>query len=132
MRPTIGNGKICYVEMPATDRERSAAFYHAVFGWTIRTRGDGSTAFDDGVGEVSGAWVTGRPPQGEPGLLVYIMVDSVAATIEAVIANGGELVQARTRGGAGRRRCNAPPPGAAGLRSRSAQAAGVSSSAGGV
>ena len=57
------------------------------------TRGDGATAFDDGVGEVSGTWVTGRPPQGEPGLLVYIMVDSVAATIEAVIANGGELVQ---------------------------------------
>ena len=36
--------------------------------------------------------MTGRPPQGEPGLLVYIMADSVAATIE-VIANGGELVQ---------------------------------------
>jgi len=28
-----------------------------------------------------------------PGLLVYIMVDSVAATIDAVIANGGRLVQ---------------------------------------
>lgn len=93
MRPTIGNGKICYVEMPATDIERSAAFYRAVFGWTIRIRRDGSTAFDDGVGEVSGTWVIGRPPQGEPGLLVYIMVDSVAASIEAVIANGGELVQ---------------------------------------
>ena len=39
---TIGNGKICYVEMPATDMERSAAFYRALFGWTIRTRGDGS------------------------------------------------------------------------------------------
>ena len=93
MRPAIGNGKICYVEMPATDIERSAAFYRAVFGWTIRIREDGSTTFDDGVGEVSGTWVIGRPPQGEPGLLVYIMVDSVAASIEAVIANGGELVQ---------------------------------------
>ena len=64
-----------------------------MFGWTIRIREDGSTTFDDGVGEVSGTWVIGRPPQGEPGLLVYIMVDSVAASIEAVIANGGELVQ---------------------------------------
>ena len=64
------------------DIERSATFYRAVFGWTMRTRGDGSTAFDDGVGEVSGTWVTGRPPQGEPGLLVYIMVDSVVAAIE--------------------------------------------------
>jgi predicted enzyme related to lactoylglutathione lyase len=29
----------------------------------------------------------------EVGLLVYIMVDSVAATVEAVVANGGEIVQ---------------------------------------
>jgi predicted enzyme related to lactoylglutathione lyase len=29
----------------------------------------------------------------EPGLLIYIMVDSVAATVDAVIANGGELAQ---------------------------------------
>ena len=42
---------------------------------------------------MSGARATGRPPQGEPGLLVYIMVDSVAATVEAALANGGELVQ---------------------------------------
>lgn len=94
MAPTIGNGKICYVEMPAVDIARSAEFYRAVFGWNVRTRGDGATAFDDGVGEVSGTWVTGRPPSGEPGLLLYIMVDSVAATIDVVIEHGGELVQA--------------------------------------
>jgi predicted enzyme related to lactoylglutathione lyase len=29
----------------------------------------------------------------EPGLMVYIMCDSVPATIEAVIVQGGELVQ---------------------------------------
>jgi predicted enzyme related to lactoylglutathione lyase len=29
----------------------SADFYKAVFGWNIRKRGDGSTAFDDGVGK---------------------------------------------------------------------------------
>ena len=93
MPPTIGNGKICYVEMPAVDIERSAAFYRAVFGWRTRQRGDGHTAFDDAVGEVSGTWVTGRPPASVPGLLVYIMVDSVEATLEAVKANGGEVVQ---------------------------------------
>ena len=35
---------------------------------------------------MSGTWVVGRPASSEPGLLVYIMVDSVAATIDAVIA----------------------------------------------
>jgi len=93
MPPTLGNGKICYIEMPALDTQRSADFYANVFGWTIRRRGDGSTAFDDGVGEVSGTWVNGRPPASQPGLLLYIMVDSVEATIESVRAHGGEIVQ---------------------------------------
>jgi hypothetical protein len=93
MPPTIGNGKICYIEIPATDVARSAEFYKQAFGWSIRTRGDGATAFDDGVGEVSGAWVLGRPPAATPGLMVYIMVDSVSATTEKVLAAGGEIVQ---------------------------------------
>ena len=93
MPPTLKNGKICYIEIPATDLPRSAEFYRAVFGWSIRRRGDGQTAFDDGVGEVSGTWVAGRSPSREPGLLLYVMVDSVAATIDAIIAHGGELVQ---------------------------------------
>jgi uncharacterized protein len=93
MPPTFANGKICYIEMPATDIARSADFYNQVFGWTIRKRGNGSTAFDDAVGEVSGSWVPGRPPAANPGLLVYIMVDSVAATVDAAVAHGGEIVQ---------------------------------------
>jgi predicted enzyme related to lactoylglutathione lyase len=91
--PTIGNGKICYIEIPARDIRESAGFYERVFGWRIRQRGDGATAFDDSVGEVSGTWVTGRPPSTQPGLLFYIMVDSVADAIEAVRTHGGEIVQ---------------------------------------
>jgi uncharacterized protein len=94
MPPTLANGKICYLEIPAIDVARSAAFYEAVFGWRPRIRGDGATAFDDAVGEVSGAWVTGRPPSAMPGLLVYVMVDSVAETVAKVVAHGGEIVQA--------------------------------------
>ena len=87
------DGKICYVEIPATDVARSAAFYQRVFGWNIRQRGDGSTAFDDSTGQVSGAWVLGRPASAQPGLLLYIMRDSVAATLETIVAQGGETVQ---------------------------------------
>ena len=91
--PTLGNGKICYVEIPATDVALSADFYSKVFGWTIRQRGDGATAFDDAVGQVSGAFVTGRPPASQPGFMIYIWVDSVPETVEAVVANGCEIVQ---------------------------------------
>ena len=91
--PTLGNGKVCYIEIPALDIDRSAYFYREVFGWQIRHRDDGSMAFDDTVGEVSGSWVLGRKPAAEPGLLIYIMVDSVAATVDAVTAHGGKIVQ---------------------------------------
>jgi predicted enzyme related to lactoylglutathione lyase len=72
MPPTLANGKIC---------------------WHIRQRSDGHIAFDVTTGQVSGTWVTGRPASSQPGLLIYIMVDSVKEAIDAVIANGGELVQ---------------------------------------
>ena len=93
MPPTLANGKICYLEIPTADIPRSVKFYEAVFGWRTRKRGDGATAFDDGAGEVSGAWVTGRSSSPVPGLLLYVMVDSVAATAEAVVAQGGRIVQ---------------------------------------
>ncbi len=57
-QPTIGNGKICYTEIPAIDINSSVAFYKEVFDWQVRYRDDGSIAFDDAVGEVSGTWIT--------------------------------------------------------------------------
>ena len=91
--PNFANGKICYLEIPAVDIQRSAKFYSDVFGWKVRERGDGKLAFDDSTGEVSGTWVTGRPPSTSAGLLVYIMVDSVKATVDKLVAHGGKLVQ---------------------------------------
>ncbi|MEA2206896.1 MAG: uncharacterized protein QOE77_3672 [Blastocatellia bacterium] len=92
-QPTRANGKICYLEIPATDVATSSRFYTKVFGWQTRQRGDGSLAFDDTVGQVSGTWCTGRPPATHVGFLIYIMVDSVADAIEAILANGGSIVQ---------------------------------------
>jgi predicted enzyme related to lactoylglutathione lyase len=91
--PRLGNGKVCYLEIPAIDINQSSSFYRNVFGWQVRTRGDGKLAFDDAVGEVSGTWILGRKAASQPGLLIYIMVDNVAAAIEAVAAHGGAIVQ---------------------------------------
>ena len=92
--PTLGHGKICYMEIPADDIQRSAAFYKEVFHWHIRNDNDGNASFDDAVGEVSGTWVTDRKPATEPGLMVSIMVDSVADTLDAIVINGGKIIQA--------------------------------------
>lgn len=97
--PTLGNGKICYIEIPAINVEESAAFYQKFFSWTVRTRSNGSVAFDDGINEVSGTWVLGRKPSTEPGLMVSIMVDNVAETVAALKASGSKIVNEMALGG---------------------------------
>lgn len=92
--PTGKNGKICYLELPSTNVDKSAAFYAGAFGWNMRTRGDGARAFDDTTGEVSGSFVTGRSASASPGLLFYIMVDDIDQACKTVAANGGTIVQA--------------------------------------
>jgi predicted enzyme related to lactoylglutathione lyase len=91
--PNSAHGKICYVELPALDVARSAEFYRSVFGWKIRSRGDGATAFDDATGQVSGTWVAGRPPAAVAGIILYIMVDDAAAACRSIVAAGAEVVQ---------------------------------------
>jgi hypothetical protein len=91
--PSYANGKICYIEMAAKDIQKSSAFYTKVFGWMTRTRGDGSVAFDDTVGQVSGTWRTDRQPTTQTGLLIYIMVADIETTMAAIKANGGKIVQ---------------------------------------
>jgi predicted enzyme related to lactoylglutathione lyase len=94
MAPTPAYGKICYIEIPAVDPAASATFYEKVFGWHIRYPGDGENpAFDDGLGEVSGTWVSGRPPATGSGLLIYIMVDDAEAAVDKVVEHGGVIVQ---------------------------------------
>ena len=91
-KPKYRTGKICYLEIPARDVGQSAEFYKRVFGWQTRQRGDGSTAFDDSVNEVSGTWVLGRPAAAEVSLMVYIMVASAAKAIDAIRSAGGEII----------------------------------------
>ena len=91
--PTYAAGKICYVEIPAVDVERSADFYHSVFGWPLRRHDDGTLAFDDGVGEVSGMFVTGRKPVGDAGMIISIMVTDAIAACGAIETAGGTIVR---------------------------------------
>jgi len=99
MPPTPG--KISYVQIPAADVGESADFYETVFGWNIRRRDGGRIAFDDTTGEVSGVWLTDRPPSVEPGLLMYMNVEDVQRALEKIVEAGGEIVTPLTPQGEG-------------------------------
>lgn len=90
---SVIHGKICLIEIPASDPQRSAEFYQKVFHWNIRPHHDGSLAFDDPSGALSGRFVQKRLPAEQPGILIYILVESVAKAANAVMAAGGDIVQ---------------------------------------
>lgn len=85
--------RLCYLEIPAIDLNRSVTFYEKTFGWNIRRRDSTHPSFDDATGDVSGAWVTGRDISSRPGLLPYVWVDSIDATLSKVLAQGGAVVE---------------------------------------
>ena len=85
--------RFCYMEIPALDAKASAKFYESVFGWEIRDIESARPRFDDASGNISGAWVTGRDASREPGLLAYVWVDSIEASVALVAAHGGEIVK---------------------------------------
>ena len=85
------HGKLSYMQIPAVDALRSAAFYRDVFGWTVGDNPD-HVSFRDTTGELIGAWVTGRAIAAEPGVLPYIYVRDVRDTIATLESHGGEVV----------------------------------------
>ena len=96
----MAHGKICYLEIPADTAEASAEFYSRIFGWKVRTRGDGQLAFDD-AGGVSGTWVKASDRTPDERTRTYIMVDDISATLKQIEAAGGRITTPRKEIGPG-------------------------------
>jgi predicted enzyme related to lactoylglutathione lyase len=88
------HGGLSYLEIPAVDPRRSAAFYEKVLGWSVQERDTDDFRFDDATGHLIGQWVTGRAISREPGLLPYMYVDRIDDAVERVAAHGGAVVKA--------------------------------------
>jgi uncharacterized protein len=87
--PRVG---ISYLRVPAIDPRRSAAFYEGVFDWSVDADRD-EPSFEDGTGHVIGYCMADLPVVGEAGVLPYVFVERVDATLERVVAQGGEVVR---------------------------------------
>jgi predicted enzyme related to lactoylglutathione lyase len=84
-------GGVSYLRIPARDVPQSADFYHTVFGWRLRGTAE-SPSFSDGTGHVIGHWRTDLPAAGEAGVLPYIYVTDLDATLRAATDRGAGLV----------------------------------------
>jgi predicted enzyme related to lactoylglutathione lyase len=80
------HGQIDYVQLPALDIERSAAFYEKAFGW--------STDPDNGSFEAPGMigqLTTDQSPAATGGPVLWISADDLSGALKGVVANGGKV-----------------------------------------
>lgn len=92
---------VSYFEIPATDLDRAAAFYQAVFHMLLeRTTIDGHPMAlfpESGEAGITGALCTGDSyVPSHHGTRVYFAVDSIDAILESVVQHGGRVLYPRT------------------------------------
>jgi hypothetical protein len=92
-RQLARHGALSYLEIPAVEVRRSAAFYAEVFGWTVGAGDTDNPKFADQIGHLIGRWVTGRAISREPGLLPYVYVDRIDDVVKLVVSHGGEILR---------------------------------------
>jgi predicted enzyme related to lactoylglutathione lyase len=97
MRHHPPHGQIGYLQLPAIDVRRSAAFYETVFGWSV----DLTHGSFEAPG-IIGQWTTERQPMNEDGPVVWISAGALWPTLERAVAGGG-TVHGRPRLDAGER-----------------------------
>lgn len=102
---------IDYVELGVRDLAATRAFYEQAFGWRFVDYGPdyAGIAAPDGDGEVGGL-NPGREP-GRGGALVLLFSDDLDATVAAVRAAGGEVIEGPYAFPGGRRFHFADPSG---------------------
>jgi uncharacterized protein len=84
----LAHGQVCYLELPAADRTRAAAFYRAVFGWETGTHYP-----DFEAPGLIGQWVEGRPPARDSGPVIWIAVADMSETLTVATAHGARIIQ---------------------------------------
>jgi predicted enzyme related to lactoylglutathione lyase len=84
---SLVHGQVCYLQLPALDRDRAAAFYHLVFGWEVEQHHPDFTAPG-----LIGQWITERPPARDTGPVIWVQVADMYAALKRVREHGGHVL----------------------------------------
>jgi predicted enzyme related to lactoylglutathione lyase len=90
MSETKPDNQIDYIELPASDIEKTKKFYSSVFGWKFTDYGPDYTSFHDG--RLGGGFTRATTAPGKGTLLVIYSID-LAAVQQKIKAAGGRIVK---------------------------------------
>ena len=81
--------QIDYIEVPASDIEKTKTFYHSVFGWEFTDYGPDYTSFHDG--RMAGGFSKDLPAG--KGVLLVLYSSDLDAIQQNILAAGGRIVK---------------------------------------
>lgn len=90
--PLARHGGLSYLEIPASEPRRSAAFYAPLFGWRVDERSASDFRFSVEDGLLIGRFTVGAAPR-EPALVPFFYVDGLDAAVARAVEGGGSLVE---------------------------------------
>ena len=90
----FAHGRLAYVQIPAVDVSVSAAFYKFVFGWRLTGGSATHASFIDATENVLGAFVTDRAVASESGVILYVYVHGIDATLDKMVAICSQVIKA--------------------------------------
>ena len=90
MEIAASEGRIDYIEFPATDISRTTAFYTGVFGWKFTDYGPDYTSFEDG--RIAGGFAR-QDAVVRGGPLVVMYAADLAGMEAKIRAAGGAIVK---------------------------------------
>lgn len=80
------HGQVVYLQLPAVDVSASAAFYQAVFGWSV----DADAARFEAP-DIIGEWTTERKAASDAGPVTWILADQLWPLLERITSHGGRV-----------------------------------------
>ncbi len=85
-----------HIEIPSANLQRAGRFYREVFGWKMNYVEEADYMQFETGSEINGAFYHSPDHTGRQGVVVYVHVENIEATLDLINANGGKTFVART------------------------------------
>ncbi|MGH7491266.1 MAG: VOC family protein [bacterium] len=85
-----------HVEIPSANLQRAASFYHEVFGWQMNYVEEADYMLFETGGAINGAFYHSPDHTGRQGVVVYIHVGNIEASLKLINENGGKTFVPKT------------------------------------
>ena len=85
-----------HIEIPSANLQRAGRFYREVFGWKMNYVAEADYMQFETGGGINGAFYHSPDHAGRQGVVVYIQVEDIDATLGTINKNGGKTFVPKT------------------------------------